>query len=152
MAERPRVRETMRCFGPSRPKRRVRRIRRNSIGSAHTSAAAVGCLSLVLVDETDTDPHLNLRKSNRLFPIKTNLSYPQAGLPAVLRLLSLDSETLFNGNPGPSVLNLRGSRGTYLRDARPSCRCRRRRATQDLFSTKNGAPDPASHQGCKGLD
>src|SRR6202035_4979241 len=103
MAERPRVRETMHCFGPSRPKRRVRRIRRNSIGSAHTSAAAVGCLSLVLVNETHTDPHLNLRKSNRLFPIKTNLSYPPAGLPAVLQLLSPDSETLFNGNPGPSV-------------------------------------------------
>jgi hypothetical protein len=52
-------------------------------------------------DETHTDPHLNLRKSNRLFPIKTTLSYPPAGLPAVLRLLSHDSETLFNGNPEP---------------------------------------------------
>jgi hypothetical protein len=31
-------------------------------------------------DETHTDPHLNLRKSNRLFPIKTNLGHPPGGL------------------------------------------------------------------------
>jgi hypothetical protein len=60
--------------------------------------------------ETHTDPHLNPGKSNRLFPIKTNLSYPPTALPAVLRLLTLDSETLFNGNPGPDVLNLSDSR------------------------------------------
>jgi hypothetical protein len=52
-------------------------------------------------DETHPDPHLNLRKSNRLFPIKTNLGYPPAALPAMLQLLSPDSETLFNGNPEP---------------------------------------------------
>jgi hypothetical protein len=91
-------------------------------------------------DETHADPHLNLGKSNRLFPIKTNLSYPPAALPAVLQLLTLDSETLFNGNPGPDVLNLSGSRAHIF-------------AMHGLAADadEDGARS-ASHQRCKGLD
>jgi hypothetical protein len=57
-----------------------------------------------------TGQHANLRRSSRLFTVKTNLSCPPAALPAVLQLPSLDSETLFNGNPGPDVLNCSGGR------------------------------------------
>jgi hypothetical protein len=103
MAERPRVRETMRSFGPSGECAGFDEIRsglrtlRQRMSFARVS------------DATHTDPHVNLRKSNRLFPIKTNLSCFPAALPGVLQPLSLDSETLFNGSLGPDVLNLTGS-------------------------------------------
>jgi hypothetical protein len=102
-------------------------------------------------EETQTDPPVILRKSSRPFPIKTNLSSLPATLPAVLQLLSPDSETLFNGNPQRDVLNLGGSRAHIFAMHGPATDAAED-APHNLFSTKNGAPGPASHQRCKGLD
>src|SRR5580704_5873215 len=99
-------------------------------------------------EETQTDPPVNLRKSSRPFPIKTNLSSLPATLPAVLQLLSPDSETLFNGNPQRDVLNLGGSRAHIFAMHGPATDAAED-APHNLFSTKNGAPGPASHQRCK---
>jgi hypothetical protein len=100
-------------------------------------------------DEALTDPHVNNRKSNRLFPIKTNLSYPLAALPGVLQLLSPDSETLFNGNPGPDILNLRGSRAHIFAMHGPAADAPED-APRKTFSTKMVRPMRPLTKGAKG--
>jgi hypothetical protein len=69
----------------------------------------------------------------------------------VLQLLTLDSETLFNGNLGPDVLNLSGSRAYIFAMHGPAADAAKTHHTGLVFD-QNGAPDPASHQRCKGLD
>jgi hypothetical protein len=83
------------------------------------------------------------------FPIKTNLSYPQAALPAVLQLLSLDSETLFNGDPRPDVLNLKGSRAHFSAMHGPATDALED-APRKTFSTKMVRPTRPLTKGAKG--
>ena len=50
-----------------------------------------GCLSLVLVKETHTDPHVNLSQIEPAFSNKNGIfSFSLAALPAVLQLLSAE--------------------------------------------------------------
>jgi hypothetical protein len=70
----------------------------------------------------------------------------------VLRLPSLDSETLFNGNAGPDVLNLSGSRAHIFATHGPAADTAEDAPRRTCFLPKMVRPIRPLIKGAKGLD